>query len=159
MERAFSAPTVADQEQLYAVMADLATYPSWLELVDRAEPAPSPDDGADPAEPAWTVTLRARIGPLARSKRLRMVRTVDDGRLVRFERRELDGRDHSDWTLSAEVEAVDEEPWRSRVRLELAYGGSLWSGLLDGVLQSAADDATDRLQAYVADRSAAAGPG
>ena len=154
VERAFSAPTVAPQDRLYAVMADLATYPNWLDLVHRAEPAPtasSQGDG-DQAPPAWTVTLRARIGPLARSKRLRMVRTVDDGRLVRFERRELDGRQHSDWTLSAWVDHLEDEPWRSEVRLDLTYGGSLWSGLLEGVLEAAAGDATERLQAYVAER-------
>ncbi len=148
MERAFSAPTEADQEHLYRVVSDLGTYPDWLGLVQRAEPADP--DPARPDEPAWSVTLRARIGPLARSKRLRMVRTVSDGHTVRFERRELDGRQHSSWILTAEVGGADADPWRSQVSLDLRYGGALWSGLLDAVLQSAADDAAERLQAYVA---------
>ena len=44
-------------------------------------------------EPAWEVELRARVGPFARSKRLRMALTemVTD-RLVVFERAEIDGR-------------------------------------------------------------------
>ncbi len=148
VEQAFSAPTEADQDHLYRVVADLGTYPDWLEVVHRAEPAdPSPDR---PDEVAWMVTLRARLGPLARSKRLRMVRTVDDGRTVRFERRELDDREHSSWVLSAVVEPLDQESWRSQVTVDLRYGGSLWSGLLDAVLQHAAEDATERLQAYVA---------
>src|SRR5262245_16736749 len=91
-------------EVLYAHLDDLATYPSWLSIVSRAEP-----DGA--GEPSvWTVDLRGRLGPLARSKRLRMVRTIDDGpRHCRFERRELDGRDHSSWVLDVEIEAVDDD--------------------------------------------------
>ena len=148
MERAFSAPTEAPPHDLYRVVADLATYPHWLVIVDTAEAIdPTGDGGGD--EPAWMVTLRARIGPFARSKRLRMVRTVDDGRRVHFERREIDGRDHSSWTLAAEVHPLDDERHRSEVHLDLRYGGALWSGLLDGVLQSAADEATERLQAYV----------
>jgi hypothetical protein len=163
VERAFSAPTEAEQDQLYLVVADLATYPSWLGLVHEVAPAgPEPadrgpgGDGSDGGhggegghQPAWNVTLRARIGPLARSKRLRMVRTVADGRLVRFERREVDGRQHSSWVLAAEVGPRLDAPWRSEVTVELRYGGSLWSGLLDGVLQAAAVDATARLQAHL----------
>lgn len=148
MERAFSAPTEAEPAHLYEVIADLGTYPDWLELVSSAEP--TEPSAADPDELAWSITLRARIGPLARSKRLRMVRTVADGSQVRFERQELDGRQHSTWVLAARVDPAD-SPWRSAVTLDLHYGGSLWSGLLDGVLQSAVDDATERLQASVAD--------
>ena len=40
--------------------------------------AADPSSRATP--PAWDVELRARLGPLARSKRLRMVRTARDGR-------------------------------------------------------------------------------
>lgn len=166
VERVFSAPTEADQDQLYRVVADLGTYPEWLTLVHQAQPSGTGPD--DPGEPAWSITLRARVGPLARSKRLRMVRTVDDGRRVRFERQELDGREHSAWTLSATVGPPpdpaggadtapndvgggdDRSRWQSQVTLELRYAGSLWSGLLDPVLQSAADDATARLQSYLA---------
>lgn len=149
MERAFSAPTDAEPGELYRVVSDLGTYPDWLVLVDRAEPIASGDGTTDDGGPAWMVTLRARIGPLARSKRLRMVRTVDDGSLVRFERREVDDRVHSPWTLAAEVQPLDGGRHRSEVRVDLRYGGSLWTGLLEGVLRSAADEATERLQAYV----------
>ena len=52
-----------------------------------------PDDG----RPAWRVELRARVGPFARSKQLRMVRTVyEPERIARFERIEDDERDHAD---------------------------------------------------------------
>ena len=48
-------------------------------------------DRLDGEPPVWDAELRARLGPLARSKRLRMVRTVHDSqrRVVRFERQEL----------------------------------------------------------------------
>ncbi len=155
MDRAFTALTEAEPEHLYAVLADLATYPNWLAITDRVEPEPSGSpETLDVEGPAWSVTLRARIGPLSRSKRLRMVRTVADGTRVRFERQELDGRDHSPWVLEARVAGVDDEPYRSEAQLELSYGGSMWSGLLDGVLDSAATNATNKLQDYVATDSA-----
>ncbi len=44
-----------------------------MRLVHRVEPLP-PDAG----RPAWRVELRARVGPFARSKQLRMVRTVHE---------------------------------------------------------------------------------
>jgi hypothetical protein len=88
-------------ETLFDWVDDLARYPGWLDIVPRAVPA-EPRDG-DPG-PAWSVDLRGRLGPFARSKRLRMVRTVhDQPRQVRFERLEHDGRQHSSWTLDASV--------------------------------------------------------
>jgi len=106
---------------------DLSRYPRWMPLVHSAVA----DTGADGAD-AWTVELRAKVGVFARSKRLRMVRTVDaENRLV-FERHERDGRAHSPWTL--EVTLVDAGPGCS-VTMEMHYGGSLWTaGVLDRVL-------------------------
>ncbi len=93
------------------------------------------DDGGQPhsVEPAWLVDLRAQMGPLRRSKRLRMVRTVCEPlRVARFERRELDGRTHSDWVLSA---AIDEIDTGVRLTMDLRYGGSLWIPALDRILR------------------------
>lgn len=126
---------------LFAVVSDLGTYPQWLDIVGRAEatdPAvddPGGDDAVDGprADPAWLVDLRAQLGPLRRSKRLRMERTVcDDGRMARFERRELDGRSHSPWVLTA---TLTEVPRGVRLKMDLHYGGSLWLPALDKVLQ------------------------
>ncbi|HMV75939.1 MAG TPA: SRPBCC family protein, partial [Microthrixaceae bacterium] len=97
-------------DALFEVVADLGTYPEWLDIVGRAEPL-DPATGADGTaeDAAWSVDLKGQVGPFRRSKRLRMVRaSFDDpdatGRAsVRFERRELDGRSHSDWVLSAEL--------------------------------------------------------
>src|SRR6185437_9058063 len=84
--------TPATAETLFAWLEDLASYPRWLDIVARAEAV---DAAAGDPGPAWLVDLRGRLGPLARTKRLRMVRTVHDlGAAVIFERRELDGRQH-----------------------------------------------------------------
>ena len=66
------APCAADV--LFANIDDLAEYPGWLEIVERAEVVAA--DPADDGDAAWLVDLRGRLGPLARSKRLRMVRTA-----------------------------------------------------------------------------------
>lgn len=144
VDRTASTVTSAAQTELYDVVADLSTYPLWMDLVTRTElaDADARDDG-----PAWLVTIRARVGPFARSKRLRMVRTIHKPcDRVRFERREIDGRTHSSWILDATV-----APARagSEVAMRLRYDGSLWSGLLDGVLGSQIDAAIPQLQAHV----------
>jgi Polyketide cyclase / dehydrase and lipid transport len=125
----------ASPERTFGLVDDLARYPSWMGLVHEANPAPSsPTDPAD--APAWTVELQARVGPFARSKRLRMVRTVHEPtRLVTFERNEIDGRSHAPWTLRAEI--VEVEPDAVRLTMTLTYGGNLWTG---AVLQRVLDD-------------------
>ena len=134
---------------VHAVVADLATYPSWLDIVARcvvAEPA-----GGE-SQPAWLIDLRGQLGPLRRTKRLRMVRVLDEPERVRFERRELDGRKHSDWTLSADIaadvsaaDAVDAEEIRLTMRLH--YGGNLWLPVLDRLLSDESERSAPRLAA------------
>ena len=121
--------TGAPPSSLFEVVADLGTYPDWLDIVGRVE-STSPVDGD--VGPAWLVDLQGQLGPLRRSKRLRMVRTECEApNRVRFERRDVDGRDHSDWVLSATVTAADDG---SRLDVHLHYGGSLWVPLLDRLL-------------------------
>jgi hypothetical protein len=116
-------------EVLFGHVDVLDRYPAWMSLVHAAQPTTSD------ADPAWSVELRTRVGPLARSKRLRMERTAHEpGRLACFERRELDGRRHAPWMLTARV---DPSGSGSRLTMELSYGGSLWTG---GVLQRILDD-------------------
>ena len=123
---------------LFDSLDDLSSYPEWLEIVERADVAPShPDDDGDAA---WSVDLRGRLGPLARSKRLRMVRTTCDAPgLVRFERREHDGRNHSDWVLEAEVQPLDGgvNPPASRLVMRLHYGGAFGGSVLEKLLSDA----------------------
>ena len=108
---------------VWAVVSDLSTYPRWLDIVPRAVPA---DDGS------WTIDLRGRLGPFARTKRLRMVRTsTDEPALVVFEREERDGRDHSPWVLRASLEPAGTG---TRLTMRLHYGGSLFGPVLERLL-------------------------
>ncbi len=142
MQKTIAAELPADADRIAEVLRDLANYPDWLEIVRRVEPTdPAPDD----VGPAWMVTLRAKVGPLARSKRLRMVRTIDRVDNLRFERAEVDGRDHAPWILDAHLSGDDP----CRVSVELRYEGRLWSAPLEAVLGSQVDDAIPRLQALV----------
>jgi len=122
------APAPADR--LFELVEELTRYPSWMPLAHRADPLGADAEGV----PAWDVEIRARLGPLARSKRLRMVRRGHDpiSRRVRFERSETDGRRHAPWILDAQVIETD---GGSRLEMHLHYGGALWTGgLMERVL-------------------------
>ncbi len=139
-----SLDTGVDPRVLFEVVSDLGTYPDWLDIVGRAEPDGA--DGSDPG-PAWSVDLRGQLGPLRRSKRLRMVRARSEAdRLVVFERRELDGRDHSDWVMEARVEPSGDG---SVLEMHLHYGGSMWMPLLDRLLADEIERSQSRLLALL----------
>jgi carbon monoxide dehydrogenase subunit G len=126
---------------VFPYVADLSAYPTWLPLVHEAVSALGDDA-------AWEVELRARVGPFARSKRLRMALTehVTD-RLVVFERAEVDGRDHARWALRAELVEID---GGTRVTMHLAYDGGLWTaGILERVLDEEVRRGRDGLVALV----------
>ena len=132
-------------EQLFALVDDLSTYPQWNGLVHSATAEPGDD-------PVWDVELRARLGPLARSKRLRMVRTIRDPETwsVTFERDQADGRNHSPWVLAA---GIDERAGLSTLTMHLHYGGSLWTGgALERVLAEQITSGRERLLELVATR-------
>jgi hypothetical protein len=138
-------------EVLFREVEDLSTYPEWLTIVPRAvAEAAGPGEPADPAH-AWQVELRARIGRLARSKRLRMVRTTHDApRTVRFERHELGGRATAPWVLEARVEGRgDESLLTSVLTMELFYGGSFGTAILERLLADEIERSKPRLLARV----------
>ncbi len=109
-------------------VSDLCRYTEWMPLVHAAE-----RNGDD----AWNVELRAKVGVFARSKRLRMRRTMDDGTVIVFERDEDDGRRHSPWVLRVTLSPTGAG---CAVTMDLSYGGSLWSaGVLDRVLANSVD--------------------
>lgn len=135
--------------ELYHWVEDLERYPQWLEIVTRAVRL----DGD-----VWEIDLRGRLGPLARSKRLQMVRTIHDGATVRFERVENDGRDHSPWVLEVAVASTsesdsdaNEDGGGSHLRMHLHYGGGLFGPVLERVLRDEIERSRVRLLALVSD--------
>ena len=127
---------------LFAWVSDLGRYPQWLDIVPRAVPL---DEGeGEGGEQAWSVDLRARLGPFARSKRLRMERTVCDeaaGR-AQFERVEHDGRSHSPWVLTADVSETADG---SRLTMHLHYGGGLFGPVVERLLSDEIERSRPRL--------------
>jgi hypothetical protein len=129
---------------LFVWVADLSVYPQWLEIVPRAEAVAGV--AGDPG-PAWRVDLRGRVGPFARSKRLRMVRTkLDEPMSVTFERMEHDGRSHSPWILRA---TITEHRDGSRLAMDLHYGGGLWGPVVERLLRDEIERSRPRLLALI----------
>ena len=120
---------------------DLGLYPQWLSIVPRAEVVAAEGDAR-----AWAVELRAKVGPLARSKKLRMERVADTPDHVRFERRETDARDHSSWVLDAEIEPVDSG---CRLTMILRYGGAFGGGLVERLLRDEIETSKQKLRTLV----------
>lgn len=132
----------APPERVFPLVAELDRYPSWLPLVHAADVDPS-------AASAWLVEIRARVGPFARSKRLRMERTSHEHqRSATFERAETDGRRHARWVLRVELTSPADDV--TRVTMHLSYDGALWTGgLLDRVLDEEIRRGRDGLAALV----------
>lgn len=124
----FDAPV----EAVMPWVSTLDAYPEWTGLVHRVEREPGT------APPAWSVELRARLGPLARSKRLRM-QQEDTGHAgaARFVRSERDGREHGHWELAAECRDLSAAGrQRTRLTMTLSYDGANWAGgLVERTLQ------------------------
>jgi uncharacterized protein YndB with AHSA1/START domain len=125
-------------ERVRREVRDLGTYPGWLSIVRKA---------LAESEGAWLVELSGRVGPITRTKRVRMVRVADDSGLVRFERREEDGRSHSPWVLTVGLATVDEG---TTVTVDLHYGGKRRVPLIDVVLAPEVRRAGARLAACIA---------
>lgn len=136
--------TDAPADRVVAVVGDLHTFPQWLTIVPRVDDAPWADGDTGPA---YFVTLKARLGPINRAKRLRMVRTAHDESGACYQRRELDGRRHSEWRLTV---AVEEEPGGgSHVRVTLDYSGGLLEPVIGRLLDDEIDGARGRLDALL----------
>ncbi len=144
MDLTATAVLTAAPERVFAEVADLSTYPFWLGIVSDARPA-EPDHG----RPAWLVDLGVQLGPLRRSKQVRMARVEHEPpQRVRFERLEHDGRTHSTWVLTATVAPT--EPG-SLLTVALHYGGSRALPLVDRVLEEEVRRAAPRLERRLAD--------
>jgi hypothetical protein len=127
-------------DELRPWVDSLDRYPQWLSIV----PSALFEEGSTP--PAWSVELRAKVGPIARSKRLRMVRTVDDQDHVRFERAEVDGRSHSPWILDVSLRPIEAG---TRLVMALHYGGSFGAGLFERLLEDEIESSKQTLRALV----------
>jgi ribosome-associated toxin RatA of RatAB toxin-antitoxin module len=135
-----SLETTGGAARLFTLVSDLASYPQWMDLVHRVEAI---------GDDAWDVELRAKVGPFARSKRLRMVRTtMQPNSLVRFERVEVDGRNHAPWVLTGTIDSVGET---CSLTMHLHYGGGLFTGgVLERVLGDKIEAGRARLAALMA---------
>jgi hypothetical protein len=124
----------ADPDEVFDLFADLGNYPDWLGLIARVDAETPPQ--RDPRG-SWIVELQGRIGPFARSKRLRMVQTAAERpRLVRYERHETDGRDHATWRLEAHIVATEASDGRvTTLTMELHYGGTRFAPVLAPILR------------------------
>jgi uncharacterized protein YndB with AHSA1/START domain len=141
----------APPDAVFAMVSDLSTYPQWLGIVLGVAPG-----RAGPDDDAWLVDLGARLGPLRKTKRVRMVRVTwaPPIGVVVFERKELDGREHSPWRLAAEVGEVGAEVGAgsgagSHLTMHLHYGGNRWFPGLDLVLREEVKRAVGRLSKLV----------
>lgn len=137
---------VAPPDTVLPWVSDLERYPQWTHLLHRVDPETSGESRAR----AWQVELRGKIGPFARSKRLRMeqVPSTRTGH-ARFERRELDGLEHGVWILDVSVDPGS-APGTSHVSVVFEYQGGLWSGAIERLLRDEIESSKKRLAALVA---------
>lgn len=148
MHQTVTATINAPTDKVTKIVGDLGTYPEWLELVTAAALATNGGDD----RPTWLVTIRAKVGPFARAKKLRMMRTLaesaPEASTYRFERTEVDGRDHSAWTLDITVASTAEDHSTCEVAMDLYYDGGLWTAPLEPILGSFISGAGPDLEAY-----------
>lgn len=140
-----SLDAVVAPDVLFSVVRNLDTFPQWLDLVHRVEKSVGNNDD----DTAWDVELRAKIGPFARSKRLRMVRSLDERpKRVVFERQELDGKKHAPWVLTCEIAERDKG---CSLYVQLRYGGSLFDGgVIERVLADQIESGKVKLTQFLA---------
>ena len=144
--------TPAAPSRVLELVDDLGVYPQWMPLVHRAEPVVGVAD-------AWNVELRAKVGPFARSKKLRMVRSAyerndgaergDVARIV-FERREIDERQHAMWRLTATVTAANNAAGGAELVMHLHYDGRLFVSVVEAILRQNIDAGRVRLAELLA---------
>jgi len=150
MDLEASLHTAAPASAVVAYVAELDRYPQWMALVHSASRV------AGTTHPTWDVELRAKVGPFARSKRLRMVRTrfvEGDTTHIVFERNETDGRQHAAWRLSITVQSdvvASDTPAASQkvgthLAMHLHYDGRFFVSVVETILQQNIDAGRTRL--------------
>jgi len=144
--------TPAAPSRVVALVDDLGVYPQWMPLVHRAEPVVGVAD-------AWNVELRAKVGPFARSKKLRMVRSAyertevaerGDASRVVFERREIDERQHAMWRLTVTLASENRPAGGTDLVMHLHYDGRLFVSVVEAILRQNIDAGRARLAELLA---------
>tara|TARA_Y100000996_G_scaffold373527_1_gene323055 strand:- start:56 stop:514 length:459 start_codon:yes stop_codon:yes gene_type:complete len=141
MRRTETVTVQAEIEHAYSVLSELTTYTEWLNFIDSVEPVESEDDLV------WMLVLKAQLGPFSRMKKLRMARvTSEPWKLIRFERKEISGRDASDWSIDVKFKQLDLET--TEIIFVVSYSGKLWTRTLETVFNTYVDQARTDLKAY-----------
>lgn len=124
---------------------DLTRFTSWTELLHEVSPlTPAQGELA-----AWSVELRGKLGPFARSKRLRMARVpTESPDHLRFERREVGVGSHGRWNLDIRLAAGGIRD-TTLVVMHLEYEGRLWSGAVERLLHNDIETSKRRLAEVV----------
>lgn len=144
--------TPAAPSRVLELVDDLGVYPQWMPLVHRAEPVVGVAD-------AWNVELRAKVGPFARSKKLRMVRSAyertevaerGDASRVVFERREIDERQHAMWRLTVTLASENRPAGGTDLVMHLHYDGRLFVSVVEAILRQNIDAGRARLAQLLA---------
>ena len=141
MRRTETVTVQAEIEHAYSVLSELTTYTEWLNFIDSVEPVESEDDLV------WMLVLKAQLGPFSRMKKLRMARvTSEPWKLIRFERKEISGRDASDWSIDVKFKQLDLET--TELTFVVSYAGKFWTRTLETVFNTYVDQARTDLKAY-----------
>lgn len=141
MRRTETVTVQAGIERAYSVLSELTTYTEWLNFIDSVELVESEDDLV------WMLVLKAQLGPFSRMKKLRMARVTSEPRkLIRFERKEISGRDASDWSIDVKFKQLDLET--TEITFVVSYSGKFWTRTLETVFNTYVNQARTDLKAY-----------
>ncbi len=132
VEATFEAP--CEPELMFSLMEDLENITPWLDLLGGAERTT-----ADPSDvgPAWDATFAIKLGPLTKTKDVRLVQIVHEPyEKVVYERHELpiEGKDASQiamWRLTMKVSPTDTG---SLLYVHVFYGAEALGDMAEGIL-------------------------
>lgn len=141
MQRTETVTVQTDIEHSFSVLSDLSTYTQWLNFIESVEPVESKDGRV------WMLVLKAQLGPFSRMKRLRMAKVSSEPhKFIRFERKEISGRDASDWSIDVKFKQLDLET--TEITFVVSYSGKFWTRTLETVFNTYVDQARTDLKAY-----------
>ena len=72
--------------------------------------------------------------------------TSESQKLLRFERKEISGRDASDWSIDVNFKALDLK--NTEITFVVSYSGKFWTRTLETVFNTYVDQARTNLKAY-----------